>query len=196
MVGRKILVLRAAGFGGGFAVVMAAIVAGWVWYQGRPAKPKPWDPKAIVATFDYPDTESGEPEEPNGFRPETIILYYTLENTTGIDYYLPPREQLEVDGRLQREKSLSRSSNLVTLDKEQVFIPAKQRKRFGLHLHYPVTENFGPDPKTKEEYRKKWKLIADYMKKEFSNLDGLVVFDSTNRYQINLPNGWGNIDLK
>jgi hypothetical protein len=63
-------------------------------------------------------------------------------------------------------------------------------------LHYPVTENFGPDPKTKEEYRKKWKLIADYMKKEFSNLDGFGVFDSTNRYQINLPNGWRNIDLK
>ena len=59
-----------------------------------------------------------------------------------------------------------------------------------------MTESFGPDPKTKEERRNQWKLIADYMKKEFANLDGFVVFDSTNRYQINLPNGWDNIDLK
>jgi len=34
------------------------------------------------------------------------------------------------------------------------------------------------------------------MKKEFANLDGFVLFDTTNRYQINLPNGWDNIDLK
>jgi hypothetical protein len=27
-------------------------------------------------------------------------------------------------------------------------------------------------------------------------LDGFVVFDSQNRYQINFPNGWKNIDLK
>src|SRR5437016_2221674 len=103
MVGWKKIVLMAAGFGGGFAVAMAAIVGGWVWYQGRPAKPKPWDAKAIVATFDYPDTESGDPEGPNGFRPDTIVLYYTLENTTDIDYHMPPQEQLEVDGKLKRE---------------------------------------------------------------------------------------------
>jgi hypothetical protein len=108
---------------------------------------------------------------------------------------MPPQEQLELDGRLKREKSLV-ASGIETLDEEHVFIPAKQRRRFDVNLHYPVTDNFGPDPQTKEEYRKKWRLIADYMKREFPNLDGFVVFDSTNRYQINLPNGWDNIDLK
>ena len=85
---------------------------------------------------------------------------------------------------------------LVTLNKEQVFIPAKQRRRFAIHLLYPVTESFGADLKTKEGQRKKWKLIAEYINKEFSNLDGFVVFDTTNRYRINLPNGWSNIELK
>ena len=50
--------------------------------------------------------------------------------------------------------------------------------------------------KTREETRQRWKLVADFMKKEFANLDGFVLFDTTNRYQINLPNGWDNIDLK
>jgi hypothetical protein len=196
MVGWKKLVLTAGGFGAGFAVVMASIVGVWVWYQGRSAKPKPWDAKAIVATFDYPDTESGEPEGSVGFRPETVVFYYTLENMTDIDYYMPPLDQLELDGRLKRERSITSTRGLVTLDNDRVFIPAKQRRRLVVHLHYPVKESFGPDPKTKEEQRKRWTLIADYMKNQLPNFDGFIVFDSTNRYQINLPNGWDNIDLK
>jgi hypothetical protein len=130
MVGWKKLLVLAAGFGGGFAVVLASIVAGWAWYQSRPERPKPWDEKAIIATFDYPDTGSGEPEGPEGFRPDTLILHYTLENTTDHDYHMPPKEQLELDARLKRERSLSGGSSLNTLDKDPVFIPAKQRRRF------------------------------------------------------------------
>lgn len=191
MAGWKKIVLMAAGFGGGFALVLVAVAGCWLWYQGRPAKPKPWDAKAIVATFDYPDTKGS-----NGVMPETIILHYTLENTTDSDYQMPPQEQLVLDGKMKREKSLATGGGLYSVDKEHIFIPAKQRIRFTVTLEYPVMEKFGPDPKVKEEYRKKFKLIADYIKKEFPNLDGFVVFDTTNRYQINLPNGWDNIKLK
>ncbi len=190
----------AAGFGGGFAVALASIVGIWIWHQGRPTKPKPWDTHAIIAAFDYLDTGSGEAEAPNGFRPDIIILHYTLENTTDIDYHMPPQEQLELDGRLKREKSLTGSSGTVTLDKEQVFIPARQRRLFNLNLIYTgtesPTESFGPDPKTKEEHRQRANRIADFVKMEYSNLDGFVLFDGTNRYQINLPNGWDSFSLK
>jgi hypothetical protein len=201
MVGWKRLVLVAAGFGGGFAFVLASTVGIWIWYQGRPTKPKPWNTHAIIATFDNPEIGSGEPEGPNGqFRPEIIILHYTLENTTDVDYHMPPQEQLELDGRLKREKSLTATRDVATLDKGQVFIPANQRRLFNLNLIYAgsesPTESFGPDPKTKEEHRRRVKLIADYVRKEYSNLDGFVLFDNTNRYQINLPNGWDNFDLK
>lgn len=196
MIGWKKLVVMAVGFGCGSAVVLAAMLGGFVWYQGRPAKPKPWDARAIVATFDYPDTELAEPEGPNGFRANTIVAYYTLENTTGNDYHMPPQDQLEVNGRLKIEKSLTSSSDIVTLDKDQIFIPAKERRRFAVHLHYPVTESFEPEPKTTEERRKKRKLIADYMNNELANLAGFVVFDNASRYQINLPNGWHNFDAK
>jgi hypothetical protein len=76
-------------------------------------------------------------------------------------------KQIELDARLKREKTLSAGGDDLTLGKERIFIPPKQRKRLAFHFHYPVTENFGPEPKTKEEQRKKWKLIADYMKESF-----------------------------
>lgn len=198
MVGWKKLVLTAAGFGGGFALVTASIVGLSLWYHGRPAKLKPLDAKAIVGTYQYPDI-SGEFEGPNGIRIDTIVIYYTLENTTDIDYHMPPQEQLEVDGRLKAEKSLTlpltsdRGSSLLKLDKEQVFIPAKQRRWFTVHLNnWVVPKRFGPS----QEYNKRRKLIEDYMKKEFYDFDGFVVFDSTNRYEIDLPSGWNNIDQK
>ena len=190
----KRLVLT-AGLGGGFAIGLALIAGAWLWYQGRPTKLKPWNTKAIVAAFDYPDIESSQPGGSNESTVSMIVLYYTLENTTDSDYHMPPQEQLEVDARLKREKSLSGDTGILTLDKEQVFIPAKQRRRFSLHLNYSMTKSWGPEPKTKQEQRERWKLIADYLNKELTNLDGFVVFDSTNRFQINLP-GWSNIDLE
>jgi hypothetical protein len=199
MIGWKKFVLMAAGFGGGFAVVIASMVGVWVWYHGRPTKPKPLDAKAILATYQYPDIESGEFEGPNGTRIDTIVVYYTLENTTDVDYHMPPQDQLEVDGRLKLEKSLtlpltsSRGSSLLKLDEEQVFIPAKQRRWFVVHLNnWVLPKRFGPS----EEHSKRRKLIEDYMKKEFYDFDGFVVFDSANRYEIDLPSGWANIDQK
>jgi len=163
-------------------------------YTSRPAvRPAPFDAKAILGTFEYPATESGEPEGPNGFRSTTLVFYYTLENTTDIDYYMPSEAQLEVDGKLKHTLSLW-TTNALVLDR--VFIPSKQRRLCGVHYQHPVTESFGPDPRTQEELRKKRKLIADYMKKQLYNLDGFVVLDSANRYLITLPNGWDNFDPK
>jgi hypothetical protein len=34
------------------------------------------------------------------------------------------------------------------------------------------------------------KALAGYVSKEMGNVDGFVVFDETNRYQINFPKGW------
>jgi hypothetical protein len=127
--------------------------------------------------------------------PNQLVFYYTLENTTDFDYRMPPREQIELNGKLQRENSLSANDQLLTVDEQPIFLPAKQRKRFGVHLRYSVKQDFGPQD-TKENRRKRWKAIADYMNNEVANLDGFVIFDPQLRYQINFPNGWKNIDLK
>jgi hypothetical protein len=73
MTGWKKLVLLAAGFGGGFAVVMAAIVGGWVWYQGRPQKQPEWNSAAIRATFKGVGITTSTPKP-------RLTFSYSLEN--------------------------------------------------------------------------------------------------------------------
>jgi hypothetical protein len=45
----KRIVLKAAGFGGGFAVVAAIILGVVASWSGRPAKPKPMNTHAVTA---------------------------------------------------------------------------------------------------------------------------------------------------
>lgn len=153
------------------------------------SRPKPWNSKAIIATFDYPDVEGDT-------NPKTIVLYYTLENTTEADYRTPKKDQLEINGRLRRENSLSAGGSLISIDEDENFLPPKQRRRFAVHLGYPMNAELGPTPQTKEDYRRQWQVIANFMKKELHNINGFVIFDTVNRYEIELPNGWDNLDLK
>jgi hypothetical protein len=190
----KRLLLTGAGFGAGFAIFTTAIIGGWIWYDSRPHAPKPWNGKAIIATFDYPDTESG-PQDKGGFSPDQLVFYYTLENTTDFDYRMPSRDQLQLSGKLKEERSLTTNDQLLTLDDHPIFLPAKQRMRIGIHLQYGVKKDFGPKD-SKEDRQKRRKAIADYMGTEVNNLDGFVVFDTENRYRIDFPNGWNNLDSK
>ena len=183
----KRLVIISASAGVGLALAMAIIAGAALWYSSRPERPKPWNSKTIVATFDYPGVE-GE------VGAKTIVLYYTLENTTDLDYRMPHQDQLEINSRLRRENSLSGGKGL-TVDSQDTFIPARQRKRFAIHVAYPMNDPLGPD-KTKEDRRKQWQIIANFMKAELPNLNGFVIFDPVARYEIVFPNGWDNLDLK
>jgi hypothetical protein len=60
----KRFLLIGAGLGCGFAVAGAAIIGSWLWYSSFPHAPKPWNKKAIVATYDYSDTEKVPPFQP------------------------------------------------------------------------------------------------------------------------------------
>lgn len=183
----KRLIVIGASFGVAFALALSAIVAATLWYSSRPKRPKPWNSKAIIATFDYPGVEGDT-------NPKTIVLYYTLENTMEADYRMPKKDQLEINGRLRRENSLSGGS-LFSIDEDENFLPPKQRRMFALHLGYPMKAELGPE-QTKGDQRRQWQVIANFMKKEMPNLNGFVTFDTVNRYQIELPNGWDNLDLK
>ncbi len=190
----KKLVLIAAGFGSSFAIVIGLMIGTWAWYQGRPATPNPWNANAIVATFDHPEQEIGQPNKgPDDFQPVLYAVYYDLENTTQNDYYLPPRGQLQLAERLRRENSLSDGRHFA-LDEEPIFIPAKQRRRIAVHLFYPDFCDVGPEGKHARSAR--WKLITGCLKRDIPDLNGFVLFDTANRYQINLPNGWDNFEPK
>jgi hypothetical protein len=184
----KRIVLISASAGAGAALMASLIAGGLLWYSSRPERPKPWNSKAIVATFDYPGVEGDVGKR-------TIVLYYTLENTTDYDYRMPKRDQLDINGRLSRENSLT-AGGTISIDEDENFFPAKQRRRFAVHLGYPINVDLGPDAKTREDYRRQWQIIANFMKAELTNLNGFVIFDPSQRFQIDFPNGWDNLDLK
>ena len=165
--------------GVGFALMASLIVGVAFWYESRPKPPRPWDTAAITAEFDVVDTE-GENDQ--------IVFRYTLQNNTDFDYS-PLDTSLKLMGQLERQKSLSNSpEGFPKID--SVYIPARQRVRYSIHTIYPYDkEKLKADASTDE--RTAWrKKLGIFIKEDMGNLNGFVIFDDTDRYQINFKKGW------
>jgi hypothetical protein len=52
---------------------------------------------------------------------------------------------------------------------------------------YPIKEK---DKPTRDEQKQYTTNVAKYVTDEMGNLDGFVLFDTLNRYEIDFPNGW------
>ena len=173
---------RSAGFGAGFATVLTMLIAGWAWYVSRPARPKPWSTKAIVAEYDYADTDGDK---------NNIVFYYTLINNTDVDYTIIDDNGAELAVKLERENSISKpytGSDILKGD-FPVFIPPHGRARFGIHIGYPYSEKY--DRTASDDEKHNWGTrLAKYITDELGNVDGFEMFDSTERYEVVFSNGW------
>lgn len=175
----KRLFLIGAGWGVGTAVGLAGVIGCFIWYQGRPKPPKPWNRSAIIAEYDYVDTEGDK---------NTIIFYYTLENTTDFDYHLESGTNVGMNAMLHKQHSLSPFTESESVN-YPISVPAKKRVRFPIHIGYPYPEKEKPDDDL-EERRRYRAGLETYIAKELANLDGFDLLDETNRYEIVLPGGW------
>jgi hypothetical protein len=176
---KKVIAYGIAG-GVGFAVALAIISVIVFWYQSNPKPPKPWNKEAITASYDSVAVE-GEKNH--------IVFYYTLQNNTDFDYKPMDLSNIVAMAKLKKQKSLSGQKNDEVLRPDYpILIPAKQRIRFAFHLGYPYNKSLKKDA-TQEEQEKYIKDIEAYVNEEFSNLDGFVLFDEMNRYQIEFPKG-------
>lgn len=173
---RTVVVSLCVGIGA--AVTLSAIIASWLWYQSQP---RPWDKRAIEATFDYIDTEGAE---------NNLAFHYVLENTTSTDYELSEGSAAVIMARLKRQESLSRNDDFVIVD-YPIFIPVGQRLSFTIQLKYPYTYAKRLKRNATADERKEFREeLATYIETEITNLDGFVLFDRTHRYQIIFPKGW------
>jgi hypothetical protein len=177
------IVLTGFSFGVGIALTASLIFAGFLWYESRPKSPepsRPWNTKAITAEFDVLDTEGDK---------NNIIFNYTLQNNTEFDYQMP-EGSVRLMAQLQRENSLSSADEGFTNLDKNVFIPAKQRFRYTVHMGYPYDKETLPSNASREQKTAWRQRLASYLNQEMGNLNGFVLFDESNRYQINLPKGW------
>jgi hypothetical protein len=181
----KQILLKAAGFGAGFALFVCLILWLWSWYSSRPKPPKPWDTRKITAEYDVASTEKAENKD------KTFAIYYTLQNNTDYDYEIKDKDSAILAAQLKREKSVSMNWDQKWLHYETpVFVPAHGRVRFCVHLAYPYV-NSPPEPTKDAKAIYEYDTgIAKYLKNEMGNLNGFVLYDQTNRYEVLLPNGW------
>jgi hypothetical protein len=175
------------GWGLGTAVGLAVIVGGLLWYENRPKPPtppkppKPWDVASIKAEYDYVDTEGDK---------NSLVFYYILENTTDFDYELQNDNRVRMNATLEQQKSLSPFSagDFEKID-YPIFVPAKKRVRFSIHIGYtyPVKQKENADLEERRAYRRG---IEKYVADKMGNLDGFDLLEETNRYEIIFPAGW------
>jgi hypothetical protein len=177
---RKVIISSIIG-GFSLAVTLAIIIGIVAWFNHRPTPPKPWDKLAITATYDSLNTEGQE---------NYVVFHYTLQNNTAYDYKFADLTNILLMAKLKRQKSLSGQKNDEWLYPDfPIMIPAKQRIRFTLHTKFPYDKSLKKNA-TRAEREQYSKKIEAYANKEWSNLDGFVLFDETARYQIEFPKGW------
>jgi len=167
-------------FGAGVALMGVAALALLSW---RASLPQPWNTTSITATFDSVDTEGPE---------KKLVFYYILQNNRDRDFRITSERELVLTGKLERQQSLTQESSKEFLSGELlVFIPARQRARFAIHLGYSYRGSqplSGGTAKAERDHDRA--LIAAYVRDELPNLEGFALFHENTRYQIDLPKGW------
>jgi hypothetical protein len=146
----------------------------------QPTKPRPWNRSAITADFD----EIQAPER-------NLVFYYTLENSSDLDFVIQRKEDMHLGARLKRPRQSLSFGNIIVQTDLPLFVPSKQRVRFGVRIDYPYS---GDDPlptgHTEEERQRARAILAQFARTELTNLAGFALFCEPDRYEIDLPNGW------
>jgi len=174
-------IITGASFGTAVALVLLAVVGSYLWYESRPKPPKPWDSKSITASYDSIGTEGDH---------NTLVFYYVLQNNTDFDYEIKDASEITLLAKLKHQQSLTGSKNDSMLNADiPLFLPAKQRLRFGIHVSYPYDkkENLNASEEERAEYRKE---LSAYVRKQIGNVDGFTLFDEAKRYQVEFAAGW------
>lgn len=176
---KKIAVIGAAA-GAGFALIFALIFLGSNRAPVLANPPKTWDANALKAT--YVGAQLREIDRASA----GLLLYYNLENGTGSDYRLGDGTGLVIMSKLRSDGSLS-AEERVRLS-YSTFLPARQRTRIALEIVHPFDWPSDNDPARQEKLR-------DFVNQRLAGVDEFVLFDETNRCQIEFPKGWQDLPL-
>jgi hypothetical protein len=170
------------GWGLGTALGLVILVGGILWYESRPkppTPPKPWDSNSIKAQYDFVNTEGDK---------NTIVFFYTVENMTDFDYRVEDDHNITMNAKLQSQNDLSPLGENGKVD-YPIYVPAKKRVQFQIHISYAYPEKAKPNANT-EERRQYRADVEKYVGNELANLDGFDFLDEENRYEIIFPVPW------
>jgi hypothetical protein len=135
----------------------------------------PWDSNAVSSTFAGFQVREVNPAN------ATLILFYDVQNNTDHDYQLASGADAVIMGRLKSDNSLIAEDQIKLSN--PAFVPARNRTRISLGVTRPFQWPAQMDSPAQS-------TVRGFVTHEVGNLDGLVLFDSANRYQIELPGPW------
>jgi hypothetical protein len=165
--------------GAGFALMAGLIFGGFVWYSSRPTPLKPWVSTIIVA--------KGSPAFSVSDDGKMLELDYALENTGNSDYHIDSLGEVE---SMARGKDGTLSGLLPDRDERlrlPFFIPMKRKAMFELSLVLPDLPARGATESDADFHEH----LRRYLQGKYETLGEFTVFDSTNRYEIDLPKWLG-----
>jgi hypothetical protein len=176
----KSILLKAFGFGAGFALTLSLIGGLWAWRDSWPKPPKPWNKQAITAEYDYVLPEGDK---------DNLVFRYILQNNTDFDYRVDSDAGINIANKMKRENGLGTFASHYITSEYPIFVPAKSRASVSLRIPYPYPIKEKEDPTSDE--RKQYRTdVAQFVTHKLSNLDGFALFDTSNRFEIDFPNGW------
>lgn len=176
----KRVFIRSAGFGAGFAVTFLIVVAIWSYFTSLPKRPKPWNNLAIKATYSELSLYTGDPL--------LVTFQYILENTTPYDYCLPNDSEVAFI-QMPKTKGLIKDHELTW--NKGTCVPTAQKVAVSFRLTYNYSDYSFP-----QSEKNNLEKLSKFVNRRLSEIDGFVVLDKQNRYQINFPKGWEDIQTE
>lgn len=169
------------------AGIGAAISLGYLWHTTH--KPKPWETRAIVASFVSADELDSTDANGTPIGGGMFWLRYALENRTDYDYTLSQNEKPIF--MVRRGANFFPDDGSIHLP---IFIPAKHR------VVVTVQRSFSSDvvvrganvspPKAVRVVPGLDQTSSKLFHDNFDDISGLALFDSSHRYRIDLPRAW------
>jgi hypothetical protein len=120
-------------------------------------------------------------------------IRFKLVNNTDQDFRLDGQSDHKFAARLSHENSLAFDDDAKSIRLGYpIYVPEHGRTRLVVHLKQPYISSEPEDPPDgSDDERHDWETkVSRYATDHFRNLGGFAIFDTTSRYEIDLPSGW------
>lgn len=166
----KAILLRATGFGGGFAIMAVLLISAVVWWAGRP---KAWSENAITAKPTELYTHQVDQEV-------RVDFHYAFTNHTNTEYTLPSADSGALMRHVPNATSVEKLDG-ATCD-TTIRIPPHQNVSIVFSVPYKLGE-FG----TSNEELDTADKLTEFMGRRLRDINGMTFFDYAAKYRIEIP---------
>jgi hypothetical protein len=176
----KQIAVRSAAFGGTFALILALIIGGFLWWSNRP---KSWSTEAITAAKPHFEMASGDVI--------TFRIQYPLTNHTKRDYVIPSSSDGALMFKRSDDGSLLKVEDATWGDK--VRIPSGQTINETFFYKVKLSDyntSLAELTRTGKDGSGISPELSKFLDKRMNEIAGFVFFDYLNNYKIDMPRDW------